>query len=396
MGKSGGGGGGGRAGGGGGGGGRAACSGRAMVGGGAKMSSSKPASSAVKASNSKSTSAQVHRANQLNPCHALFHQSRGLSASAAKEAAQAAAQSAKKAAVQPTSQDTNRANQLNPFHEAFWKSRRIEPGKVEMVYHGTSKESADAILKKGFNPSKDGLLGRGVYVTTDLGKAQAFAGSDGRILRAAANLGSLGTVDARQARQGGYSETAWQRSHDAAYVPQGEGVARPEHCVKDPARVERHMAGGVQRSNLLWSLAKVLVKEETLMEQMAAMAIPQMADFTPQALANRAWSSSTLSVSSPAVMKATAAAALPKLSGFSFQGLCNLAWASSTLAADSPLWDALWKRLQDMDLQVSELQLNQVTTLAASFSTMGRHPPPVVAAWAERALEQLQVNHPSS
>ena len=45
-------------------------------------------------------------------------------------------------------QDTNRANQLNPFHEAFWKSRKIEPGKVEMVYHGASKENADAILKK--------------------------------------------------------------------------------------------------------------------------------------------------------------------------------------------------------------------------------------------------------
>ncbi|CAL1170029.1 unnamed protein product [Cladocopium goreaui] len=251
MGKSGGG-GGGRAGGGGG---RAVCSGRAM--GGAKMSSSKPASSnAIKASSSKPTSAQVHRANQLNPCHALFHQSRGLSASAAKEAA-AATQSAKKAAAQPTSQDTNRANQLNPFHEAFWKSRKIEPGKVEMVYHGTSKENADAILKKGFNPSKDGLLGSGVYVTTDLGKASAFAGSDGRILRAAANLGSVQTVDARKARQGGFSEVAWQRSHDAAYVPQGEGVAR---------------------SNLLWSLGKVLVKEEIFMEQMAAMAIPQIAE----------------------------------------------------------------------------------------------------------------------
>ena len=52
-----------------------------------------------------SEAAEVHRANQLNPCHALFHQSRGLSASAAKEAAQAATQSAKKAAAQPTSQD---------------------------------------------------------------------------------------------------------------------------------------------------------------------------------------------------------------------------------------------------------------------------------------------------
>ena len=29
------------------------------------------------------------------------------------------------------------------------------------------------------------------------------------------------TVDARKARQGGFSEVAWQRSHDAAYVPQG-------------------------------------------------------------------------------------------------------------------------------------------------------------------------------
>lgn len=58
------------------------------------------------------------------------------------------------------------------------------------------------------------------------GKASAFAGSDGRILRAAANLGSVQTVDARKARQGGFSEVAWQRSHDAAYVPQG----RPMGC----------------------------------------------------------------------------------------------------------------------------------------------------------------------
>lgn len=145
-------------------------------------------------------------------------------------------------------------------------------------------------------------------------------------------------------------------------------------------------------SNLLWSLGKVLVKEEIFMEQMAAMAIPQIAEFTPQALANTAWSFATLSVSSPAVMAATAAAALPKLSGFSFQGLCNLAWSFGTLAADGPLWDALWKRLQDMDLQASELQLNQVTTLAASFSTMSRHPPPLVAAWVEGALEKLQAD----
>ncbi|CAK9013643.1 unnamed protein product [Durusdinium trenchii] len=187
----------------------------------------------AKTSSPKPTSSQVNRANQLNPCHAAFHQSRGLPPTAAQKAAQT---SSKSASSKP-SQDTNRANQRNPFHPAFWKSRNIEPGKVEMVYHGTSKDAAQAILKKGFNPSKDGLLGKGVYVTTDRSKAQAFAGDDGRILRAAANLGHVQTVDARAARKYGFSETAWHKTHDSAYVPQGEGVARPEHCVKDPARV---------------------------------------------------------------------------------------------------------------------------------------------------------------
>ena len=67
----------------------------------------------------------------------------------------------------PKDANQNRANQKNPFHEAFWKSRSIEPGKVETVFHGTSKEAAQSILTKGFNSSKDGLLGAGVYVTTD-------------------------------------------------------------------------------------------------------------------------------------------------------------------------------------------------------------------------------------
>ena len=121
------------------------------------------------------------------------------------------------------------------------------------------------------------------------GKAKAFAGNDGHVLRVAANLGRVQTVDARAARKHGFSETGWHKTHDTAYVPQGaffclfcfltietveviaalqldilvnfdeaepshlnfetsrtglvkscpggEGVARPEHCVKDPARV---------------------------------------------------------------------------------------------------------------------------------------------------------------
>eukprot|EP00438_Fugacium_kawagutii_P018681 Skav217886 [mRNA] locus=scaffold67:153127:154440:+ [translate_table: standard] len=107
------------------------------------------------------------------------------------------------------------------------KSRNIKPGKVETVFHGTSKEAAKAILKEGFNPSKDGLLGKGVYVTTDPSKAKAFAGKDGDVLRVAANLGHVQTVDARAARKHGFSETAWHKTHDAAFVPQGG-----PHCMK--------------------------------------------------------------------------------------------------------------------------------------------------------------------
>ena len=126
-------------------------------------------------------------------------------------------------------------------------------GTGTKVYHGTSKAAADAILDSGFKPSTGGLLGAGVYVTTDRSKAVAFAkehGNDGRVIVGRAELGSTATVDARDARRGKYSETAWQSSHDTAYVPRGEGVARPEHCVQDPARVKPLYPTKVWRNEL--------------------------------------------------------------------------------------------------------------------------------------------------
>mmetsp|Transcript_24787 Transcript_24787/g.57594 ORF Transcript_24787/g.57594 Transcript_24787/m.57594 type:complete len:207 (+) Transcript_24787:198-818(+) len=128
----------------------------------------------------------------------------------------------------------NRANQLNPYHAAYWQSRGIAPGPVETVYHGTSSRAAEAIKKFGFKPSKDGMLGAGVYVTPTLSKAEAFAGKDGEVVKLAANMGNVKVVDARAAREHGFSETAWQKKYDAAFVPQGEGVKPPEFCVREP------------------------------------------------------------------------------------------------------------------------------------------------------------------
>ena len=74
----------------------------------------------------------------------------------------------------------------NPLSRHLWlryhprKSRHIEAGRVERVYHGTSEDAvprpkakprclfeAKKIMKQGFKASTDGLLGAGVYVTTD-------------------------------------------------------------------------------------------------------------------------------------------------------------------------------------------------------------------------------------
>ena len=59
-----------------------------------------------------SKAAQTNRANQLNPTHPAYHQSRG----ASFDEAAAAAKSSKPAL-------DNRANQLNPNNEAYQKAR---------------------------------------------------------------------------------------------------------------------------------------------------------------------------------------------------------------------------------------------------------------------------------
>ena len=125
------------------------------------------------------------------------------------------------------------------YSDAVMASR--SGGTGTKVYHGTSSVAAEAIMDSGFRPSSDGMLGPGLYVTTDRSKAVSFAkkhGDEGRVIVGRAQFGNVAVVDATGARRGGYAETAWQRSNDTAFVPRGEGVARPEHCVKDPARVK--------------------------------------------------------------------------------------------------------------------------------------------------------------
>jgi hypothetical protein len=67
----------------------------------------------------------------------------------------------------------------SPLFAAFEKERK-ELGKcvVEMLaFHGTSADNAEAILSKGFIPSRGGRQGPGVYVTLCPARAQLFGKS---------------------------------------------------------------------------------------------------------------------------------------------------------------------------------------------------------------------------
>ncbi|KAL0162748.1 hypothetical protein M9458_042144, partial [Cirrhinus mrigala] len=47
-------------------------------------------------------------------------------------------------------------------------------GNVYRMYHGTTARVAEQIKIHGFQPSADGMLGRGVYLTRDLNKASRY------------------------------------------------------------------------------------------------------------------------------------------------------------------------------------------------------------------------------
>lgn len=112
------------------------------------------------------------------------------------------------------------------------------------AYHGTSKANAEKIMKDGFKTSSNGMLGKGVYVSRDLEKAECFARShngirkeDGHIVSVWVEPGQVATVDASSGSSSA-ARQAWRGAgFNTAFTPAGEGVKREEHCVSDAAAV---------------------------------------------------------------------------------------------------------------------------------------------------------------
>ena len=111
-----------------------------------------------------------------------------------------------------------------------------------VMYHGTTRQNAQAILTSGFRQSKDGMLGPGVYLSRDLQKASRYPinhpESDRVVLTVSVNVGK---VIAIRYQNHPHQKTWHYLGYDTAWVPPNCGMVKSgleEDCVWDPNRIQ--------------------------------------------------------------------------------------------------------------------------------------------------------------
>lgn len=104
--------------------------------------------------------------------------------------------------------------QLFNYYSSFRKNTPPATTGNVVMYHGTTKESALAILRHGFLPSRRGILGPGVYLSRDRGKAVGFA--DPILITVKVDVGRCLEV------QTGKNRSWHQNGFDSAWIPKGE------------------------------------------------------------------------------------------------------------------------------------------------------------------------------
>ena len=116
------------------------------------------------------------------------------------------------------------------------KMIKIIESEPFIAWHGTGYESSKSIEKNGFIPSLSGLLGKGVYVSTDRSKALCFAQSknNGVLIKVKVNPGKI-IKDPNSNSLNNWHE----KGYDTAYIPASSSTTqRTEHCIWDQKRVE--------------------------------------------------------------------------------------------------------------------------------------------------------------
>ena len=107
------------------------------------------------------------------------------------------------------------------------------------LYHGTSWENAQKILRDGFEPSERGSLGRGVYLAPNREKAVRYArnekwhgSSRGAVLEVTVRL------PPNKVKHVDRDDKSWAREGYEACRAQRTRVShQPEYCVADPKKV---------------------------------------------------------------------------------------------------------------------------------------------------------------
>ncbi|XP_030073567.1 uncharacterized protein LOC115479649 [Microcaecilia unicolor] len=119
--------------------------------------------------------------------------------------------------------------------------RRAAGKRFYDMYHGTSEQAAMSIFQTGFRPSADGMLGRGVYVTTDIRHARHYPmnliPAHRVILKVKVRVGKVKKIDGvnhplrKTWHDHGYN-TAWVPPNSPKWIS-----PLTENCVWSPWRV---------------------------------------------------------------------------------------------------------------------------------------------------------------
>ncbi|KAG9351668.1 hypothetical protein JZ751_022919, partial [Albula glossodonta] len=117
-------------------------------------------------------------------------------------------------------------------------------GQVYTMYHGTHLKNAKHIITHGFQCSKDGLLGPGVYVSRNIEKAKCYPLNEDRknkvVFKLRVRVGKVKKIDCDNHPL----QKSWsQNGYDCAWVPPNSGIktiksGREEDCIWDPSRIE--------------------------------------------------------------------------------------------------------------------------------------------------------------
>eukprot|EP00928_Gymnodinium_smaydae_P021676 TRINITY_DN18485_c0_g1_i1.p1 TRINITY_DN18485_c0_g1~~TRINITY_DN18485_c0_g1_i1.p1 ORF type:complete len:317 (+),score=1.00 TRINITY_DN18485_c0_g1_i1:65-952(+) len=103
-----------------------------------------------------------------------------------------------------------------------------------LMYHGTSSSAARSIELGGFRASHHGLLGRGVYMSCDLSKAERYGPV---VLECSVDVGSMRCID----RQDHPDRRMWPVGSDSKFIPEhARWTHQPGevYCIRDPARIQ--------------------------------------------------------------------------------------------------------------------------------------------------------------